>query len=61
MRLGQDYLSSGNQGNSGSRRDQIDTKVNWNASSKLSMFVRFGLNTGDWYNHKSSRCWVVLL
>src|SRR4051812_6935573 len=30
--LGQDYLSSGNQGNSGSRRDQIDTKVNWNAS-----------------------------
>ncbi len=48
--LGQDYLSSGNQGNSGSRRDQIDTKVNWNASSKLSMFVRFGLNTGDWYN-----------
>jgi hypothetical protein len=48
--LGQNFLSSGNQGNSGSRRDQIDTKVNWNASSKLSMFVRFGLNTGDWYN-----------
>jgi hypothetical protein len=48
--LGQDFLSSGNQGNSGSRRDQVDTKVNWNASSKLSMFVRFGLNNGDWYN-----------
>lgn len=48
--LGQDYLSSGNQGNSGSRRDQIDTKVTWNASSKLSMFARFGLNNGDWYN-----------
>ncbi len=48
--LGQNYLSSGNQGNSGSRRDQVDSKLTWNPNSKLSMFARFGMNFGDWYN-----------
>ena len=48
--LGQDFLASGNQGNSGARRDQWDAKLNWNPSAKLSTFVRFGLNNGDWYN-----------
>ena len=48
--LGQDFLSNGNQGNSGSRRDQVDAKVNWNPTSKLSGFVRYGENDGDWYN-----------
>jgi len=48
--LGQNFLSNGNQGNSGARRDQFDAKVNWNPSAKLSGFVRFGFNNGDWYN-----------
>ena len=48
--LGQNFLSNGNQGNSGARRDQLDAKVNWNPSAKLSGFVRFGYNNGDWYN-----------
>ena len=48
--LGQNFLSSGNQGNSGARRDQVDAKVNWNVNSKLSLFARFGLNNGDWYD-----------
>ncbi|MCU1261500.1 MAG: hypothetical protein JWO80_4385 [Bryobacterales bacterium] len=48
--LGQNFQCTGCQGNSGTRRDQIDAKVNWNPSSKLSTFVRFGLNNGDWYN-----------
>lgn len=48
--LGQDFLASGNQGNSGARRDQWDAKLNWNPSPKLSTFVRFGFNNGDWYN-----------
>jgi Carboxypeptidase regulatory-like domain/TonB dependent receptor len=48
--LGQNFLSNGNQGNSGARRDQLDSKVNWNPSAKLSGFVRFGFNNGDWYN-----------
>jgi hypothetical protein len=48
--LGQNYLSNGNQGNSGARRDQWDAKLNWNPTSKLSTFARFGVNNGDWYN-----------
>jgi hypothetical protein len=48
--LGQNFLCSGCQGNSGARRDQVDAKVNWNPSSKLSTYVRFGVNNGDWYN-----------
>jgi hypothetical protein len=48
--LGQDFLCSGCQGNSGTRRDQVDAKVTWNPSSRLSAFVRFGINNGDWYN-----------
>ncbi|HWB87216.1 MAG TPA: TonB-dependent receptor [Bryobacteraceae bacterium] len=48
--LGQDFLAAGNQGNSGAGRDQYDTKVNWNPSSKLSMFVRYGMNHGSWYD-----------
>jgi hypothetical protein len=48
--LGQDFLCSGCQGNSGTRRDQVDAKVNWNPSAKLSAFVRFGINNGDWYD-----------
>ena len=48
--LGQNFLCSGCQGNSGARRDQWDTKLSWNPSSKLSMFTRFGFNAGDWYN-----------
>jgi carboxypeptidase family protein/TonB-dependent receptor-like protein len=48
--LGQNFLSNGNQGNSGARRDQLDAKVNWNPSAKLSGFLRMGFNNGDWYN-----------
>ena len=48
--LGQDFLCSGCQGNSGARRDQWDTKLTWNPTQKLSMFTRFGFNAGDWYN-----------
>jgi len=48
--LGQNFLSNGNQGNSGASRDQWDTKLNWNPSAKLSGFLRFGFNNGDWYN-----------
>jgi outer membrane receptor protein involved in Fe transport len=48
--LGQDFLSNGNQGNSGARRDQVDGKVNWNPSQKFSGFIRYGENNGDWYN-----------
>lgn len=48
--LGNNFLCSGCQGNSGARRDQIDSKVDWDPTSKLSMFVRFGFNNSDWYN-----------
>ena len=44
--LGQDFLSNGNQGNSGASRDQWDSKLNWNPSAKLSGFLRFGMNNG---------------
>ena len=48
--LGQDFLCSGCQGNSGARRDQVDAKVNWNPSRKLSMFARIGFNDSSWYD-----------
>jgi hypothetical protein len=48
--LGQNFLCSGCQGNSGARRDQVDSKIDWDPTSKLSMFVRFGFNNSDWYN-----------
>jgi hypothetical protein len=48
--LGQDFLCSGCQGNSGARRDQVDAKVNWNPSRKLSMFARLGFNDSSWYD-----------
>ena len=48
--LGQNYLCTGCQGNSGANRDQVDTKVNWNPSRKLSMFARLGFQNGSWYN-----------
>ena len=28
----------------------MDSKLTWNPNSKLSMFARFGMNFGDWYN-----------
>jgi hypothetical protein len=48
--LGNDFLCSGCQGNSGMRRDQWDGKVSWNPSTKLSMFARLGFNNVQWYN-----------
>ncbi len=48
--LGQDFLCSGCQGNSGARRDQWDSKLNWNPNSKLSMFARIGFNDSSWYD-----------
>ena len=48
--LGQDFLCSGCQGNSGARRDQWDAKLNWNPSTKLSMFARIGFNDSSWYD-----------
>jgi hypothetical protein len=48
--LGQDFLCTGCQGNSGAWRDAWDMKLNWNPSSKLSMFTRLGFNNGAWYN-----------
>jgi hypothetical protein len=48
--LGNDFLCSGCQGNSSARNDQVDSKVDWNPTDKLSMFVRFGLNNSDWQN-----------
>ena len=43
--LGRNYLGSGN---GGQNRDQWDAKLNWNPTSKLSMFVRFGMNQSSW-------------
>ncbi len=43
--LGRNYIASGN---GGQNRDQWDAKLNWNATSKLSMFVRFGMNQSTW-------------
>jgi hypothetical protein len=48
--LGQDFLCSGCQGNSGARRDQVDAKFNWNPSRKVSMFARIGFNDSSWYD-----------
>lgn len=48
--LSNDFLCSGCQGNSGLQRDQFDAKLNWNPSSKLSMYARIGINNGSWYD-----------
>lgn len=48
--LGQNFLCSGCQGNSGARRDQWDAKLNWNPGRKLSMFARIGFNDSSWYD-----------
>jgi hypothetical protein len=48
--LSNNFLCSGCQGNSGQRTDQLDSKVDWNPTQKLSVFVRFGFNNGDWQN-----------
>ena len=48
--LGQNFLCSGCQGNSGARRDQWDAKLNWNPSSKLGVFARIGFNDSSWYD-----------
>jgi hypothetical protein len=45
--LGQDLLASAS---GGQHRDQIDSKVSWNPTSKLSMFVRFGFNNNNYFN-----------
>lgn len=50
LHIGNDFLCSGCVGNSGARRDQVDAKVNWNPTSKLSTFVRFGLFNDSWHN-----------
>jgi hypothetical protein len=45
--LSRNYFS---QGTSGQNRNQYDNKLTWNATDKLSMFVRFGLNDNTWTN-----------
>jgi hypothetical protein len=50
FKIGDDFLCTGCQGTSGARRDDVDSKVNWNPTSKLSTFLRFGLFNGSWHN-----------
>jgi hypothetical protein len=38
------------QGTSGQNRNQWDNKLTWNATEKLSVFARFGLNDNTWTN-----------
>jgi hypothetical protein len=45
--LARNYFS---QGTSGQNRNQWDTKLTWNPTSKLSGFARFGLNDNTWTN-----------
>lgn len=45
--LARNYRSTGN---STEKQDQCDTKLYYNVSSKLSTFVRFGLNKVGWTN-----------
>jgi hypothetical protein len=45
--LSRNYFS---QGTSGQNRNQYDTKLTWNPTDKLSVFVRFGLNDNTWTN-----------
>jgi hypothetical protein len=45
--LARNYFS---QGTSGQTRNQFDTKLTWNPTNKLSVFVRFGLNENTWFN-----------
>jgi hypothetical protein len=50
LHLAQDFLCSGCQGNSDGDRDQLDGKISWNPTSKLSTFVRLGAALGTWAN-----------
>jgi hypothetical protein len=45
--LARNYYSVGT---SGQNRNQYDTKLTWNPTSKLSVFTRFGLNDNSWTN-----------
>lgn len=45
--LARNFLSAGSNGQS---QNQWDTKLNWNATSKLSIFARFGFNDNSWFN-----------
>jgi hypothetical protein len=45
--LARNYLSAGN---SGQNRNQWDSKLSWNPTSKFSMFTRFGINENSWFN-----------
>jgi hypothetical protein len=45
--LARNYYSVGS---SGQNRNQWDTKLTWNPTSKLSFFTRFGLNDNTWTN-----------
>jgi Carboxypeptidase regulatory-like domain/TonB dependent receptor len=45
--LSRNYLSTGV---SDEKQNQWDTRLSWNQGSKLSMFVRFGLNDVSWSN-----------
>jgi hypothetical protein len=45
--LARNYYSVGT---SGQNRNQYDTKLTWNPTSKLSVFTRFGLNDNTWTN-----------
>jgi hypothetical protein len=45
--LARNYFSTGT---SGQNRNQYDSKLNWNPTSKLSLFTRFGLNDNTWFN-----------
>jgi hypothetical protein len=47
FKLARNYFS---QGTSGQNRNQVDSKLNWNPSNKLSMFARFGINDNSWFN-----------
>ena len=37
-------------GNSGQNRNQYDSKLTWNPTDKLSVFVRYGMNDNTWTN-----------
>ena len=45
--LARNYFS---QGSSGQNRNQVDSKLTWNANNKLTVFARFGINDNSWFN-----------
>jgi hypothetical protein len=45
--LARNYFS---QGTSGQNRNQFDSKLTWNPTSKLAVFARFGINDSTWFN-----------